>query len=112
MNWERQSTLLIEGLKKKGMTQTDLARELFKVKKPTPGSTQIINNWRRNKQGITIRRVKEVCEIVGIDFETMVDAMVEDYREKIRMENVKEFSFPDVSERARQANGENESTAT
>jgi hypothetical protein len=65
MNWERQSTLLIEGLKNKGMTQTDLARELFKIKKPTPGNTQIINNWRHNRQGITIRRVKEVCDIVG-----------------------------------------------
>jgi hypothetical protein len=84
MTWQRQSEALKKALRNNGYTQTMLCRMLFATNKPRPGQTQIVNNWTRNKQAVSINHVRKVCSILKLDLDEFTELMAQDYKERIK----------------------------
>jgi hypothetical protein len=97
MTWQRQSEALKKALKDNNLTQTMLCRMLFATNKPSPGQTQIVNNWTRNKQAISVNHVRKVCSILKLDLDEFTELMAQDYKERIK--NAQELSVTYVSSR-------------
>jgi transcriptional regulator with XRE-family HTH domain len=75
----KQARLLREHRTRKGLSQMEVSRLLGSKK----GTGQHYSNIERSKSGLPPKHIMAICQALEIPVATMIDIMVQDYRENL-----------------------------